>query len=61
MIEKILDNFPFYFVLLIIAIDIAWTSDGRKVVTCLFWIIIILIQILMKLYKLTERSNNEKN
>ena len=59
MIEKILDNFPFYFVLLIIAIDIAWSSDGRKVVTCLYWIIIILMHILMRLHKQTERENND--
>lgn len=59
MIEKILDNFPFYFVLLIIAIDIAWSSDGRKVVTCLYWIIIILMHILMRLHKQTERKNND--
>jgi len=61
MIEKILDNFPFYFLIVIISADIAWSSEQRKVVTCLFWIIIILIQILIKLYKLIERENNEKN
>lgn len=61
MIEKILDNFPFYFLIVIITASIAWTSEQRKVVTCLYWIIIILIHILIRLHKLTERENNEKN
>lgn len=61
MIEKILDNFPFYFLIVIIAASIAWTSEQSKVVTCLYWIIIILIHILIRLHKLTERENNEKN
>lgn len=59
MIEKILDNLPSYLILILISASIAWSPEGYKVVTCLFWIIVILIQILIKLYELTERSKND--
>ena len=61
MIEKILDNFPFYFILILISASIAWSPEGYKVVTCLFWIIVILIQILIKLYELNERGKNDRS